>query len=93
MSMVEKKFLLKCPICRKKIWFEGALVHKNAKHPSVTDQDFEATLMAAIQAGDIEVKRFEAESSDTYSSTQRVARERRYSKLGVRSVVSGGKAK
>ena len=91
--MSSHKFLLKCPICYKKMWLSGALSHKNAKHPHVSDSDFEKKIIAGIKSGHIKVKRFDEEESDATSSTQRINEQRRYSKLGVRSLVPGGRCK
>ena len=46
--MSSHKFLLKCPICYKKMWFSGALAHKNEKHPQVLDSDFEKKLSGQL---------------------------------------------
>ena len=83
-------YLLKCPICGKKMWLSGANQHRAAKHGDVREGDFKKRLVEGIESGRIEVRRFGEPDGSLVSGTQRL---RQASRLvgGVRSVVSGGK--
>lgn len=83
--------LLRCPECNKKMWFHGAAAHRKDKHPNISFKDFETMIIEAIKNGSIQPRHFGAVDPHFVSSTQRLSTEKKYNKLGIRSVVSGGK--
>ena len=83
-------YLLKCPICGKKMWLKGARQHRKAKHRSVSWTDFQNKLMLAIQTGEIKVRKFEPANPNLVSATQRIRANAFFNKR-IRSVVSGGR--
>lgn len=93
MKKARESFLLSCPICDSKMWFHGANDHRKSKHSDVALNEFEALIVAAIEGGEIQPKKFESIDSRFVSATHRMAKERKHSKLGIRTVVSGGKTK
>ena len=86
-------YLLKCPICSKKMWFVGANDHRKSVHAEVSGNDFEKLIIEAIKSGKIKPRLFETANRDFISATQRITKERKYNKQGIRSIVSGGKTK
>ena len=52
-------YLMKCPICDKKMWLRSAGQHRAAKHPDVRPADFKEQLAMGVKTGKIEVRRFE----------------------------------
>lgn len=86
-------YLLKCPICNKKIWYQGTLEHKKYKHSALSDKDFERMIIDSIKSGTIIPKVFEEPNKNLVTGTSRMNYERKHNKLGIRSIVSGGKTK
>ena len=88
-----KNFLLKCPICNKKMWLEGASAHRKSKHLSLSNKEFEKLIIDGINTGTIKPKTFEEPNNNLVTGTTRLSHERVHNKVGIRSMVSGGKAK
>jgi len=86
-------FLLKCPVCNKKMWFKGASAHRKTKHHSLSSKEFEALIIEGVKDGTIRPKIFEKPVKCLVTATTRLNHERKHNKLGVRSIVSGGKTK
>ena len=86
-------FLLKCPVCNKKMWFKGASAHRKMKHPSLSNKEFETLIIKGINVGNIKPKIFEKPDNNLVTATTKLAHERKYNKVGIRSIVSGGKTK
>ena len=83
-------YLLKCPICGKKMWLRGARKHRKAKHRDVSWAEFQNKLMLAIRNGEIKVRKFEPANPSLVSGTQRLRASSFFTKR-VRSIVSGGR--
>lgn len=86
-------YLLKCPICNKKMWLSGATAHRESKHSDLTNQEFEALIIDGVKSGAIQPRKFGEPNKSLVSGTTRLGHERKYNKLGVRSLVSGGRTK
>ena len=87
------KHQLQCPICRKKMWLVGVNAHREAVHSEVTAKEFEQLIIEGIKSGKIKPKYFESPNRNFTSATKKVNDQRKYNKLGVTSIVSGGKTK
>ena len=83
-------YLLKCPICNRKMWLRGAQQHRKAKHRECTPAEFIQRLSDGVAAGKIQVRRFGQPDPSLISGTQRL-RAAKQRVTGIRSVVSGGK--
>lgn len=86
-------YLLRCPVCNKKMWFVGADAHRKSVHPQISMEKFEKLLITKIKSGEIKPKRFEKPNQNFVSATNRINTEKIYNKHGITSVVSGGKTK
>ena len=89
----ENDYLLKCPICCKKMWFSGASSHREVKHDQTSETEFEHLIIEGIKSGTIKPKHFDAPDKSLVTATTRLMHEKKYSKTGIRSLVSGGKVK
>lgn len=74
--MVNKQedWLLKCPVCSKKLWFSNITQHRKLKHSEFSISAFEAQLIEEISAGKLVPKYFENNkaSNSFTSSTQAI---------------------
>ena len=94
--MVSRKedYLLKCPLCRKKLWYSSVGAHRKAKHKNMSFKQFEKLLIIAIEQGRIIPKFYsnpDAPGNKITSGTQRLIEERKKNKGGIKSLVRGGK--
>lgn len=85
-----EKFLLKCPVCSKKMWLTNATGHRKSKHPNLTERQFELLIIEAIKSGQIKARTFEEPDKNLVTATTRITN---YKYGGIRSIVSGGKVK
>lgn len=90
MPKAREDYLMKCPICGKKMWLSGAYKHRAAKHRDVRAGDFVKRLREGIESGRIEVRRFGEPDGSLVSGTQRL-RQASKLKTGPTKVFSGGK--
>ena len=90
MGKNQSVYLLKCPICGKKMWLKGARRHRKAKHRNVSWKELKNKLMLAIQTGEIKVRKFEPANPNVVSGTQRIWASSTFNKR-IRSIVSGGR--
>jgi len=86
-------FMLKCPLCRKKLWLSNVKPHSARFHSEVSYSDFEKIIIEALKSGKIKAKNYADPNKNLVSATNRMTEESKYNKLGVKSLVSGGKTK
>jgi len=94
MVNVKDDYLLKCPLCNKKLWYSSANSHRKAKHRNTSAKQFEKLLIESIQSGRIIPKHYSDSNipgNKINSGTQKLVKEKRTNKLGIRSLVRGGK--
>lgn len=84
-------YLLKCPLCLKKMWLKGSEDHRAAKHPDISKKSFERLIIEALKNGNISAKKFEEPNKSLASA--RVGDAGKYTKDVRVSTVSGGKMK
>lgn len=82
------EYLLKCPICNKKMWFHNAAQHRYTTHSEITEKEFEVIIIKSLKDGKIKPKTFDNEK--IYSATDVINKERKKNKRGIKSLVSGG---
>ena len=74
--MVKKSedWLLKCPVCAKKMWFTNIAQHRRLKHSEISMNEFEAMIIAKITKGKLVPKHFEDKNpgNSINSSTQAI---------------------
>jgi hypothetical protein len=70
----DEDWLLKCPLCSKKLWFSNIDQHRRLKHLEISIEDFEALIISKITSGKLIPKLFENSkpSNSINSSTQAV---------------------
>jgi hypothetical protein len=85
--------ILPCPLCKKRLRVKGIEAHRKYKHSTYSSKSFEKLLIEGIKNGSIKPINCEEPNKYLVTSTSRLNHERKHNKIGVRSVVSGGKAK
>ncbi len=91
MAKVKENTLLKCPICKKKLWLTNVIGHRELKHAELTHKEFEALLVEGIKSGKIKAKVFEPPAPGLESGTQKLLRSKMRGSSGIKSIVQGGR--
>jgi hypothetical protein len=73
------------------MWFKGAAGHRKKSHTHLTERAFELLIIEAIKSGKIKPKIFEEPDELFVTATTRITFEGKHNKVGIRSIVSGGK--
>lgn len=86
------KIRISCPLCTKRFYLAGVLNHIQTFHSGITESEFEKVLIKALASGRLKYADFAPPPGDMVNATDRLQQVKRVSKLGVRKIVSGGKA-
>lgn len=86
------KLRITCPLCAKRFYLAGAAEHTQKFHSDITESEFEAALIKELVCGRLKYADFVPPPGDMVNATDRLQQVKRVSKLGVRNIVSGGKA-
>ena len=94
MVKAKNDYLLKCPLCRKKLWYSSITSHRKTKHKTLSAKEFEKILIESIRSGNMEPAHYSNANipgNRIKSGTQKVARAKKTAQQGIISLVSGGK--
>lgn len=70
-------WLLKCPVCSKKLWFSNIAQHRRFKHSELSTSDFEAQLIRKISSGELLPKYFaDTNAANSFTSSTQAIRKK-----------------
>lgn len=81
-----------CPLCGKKVKLSGLGAHRKGRHPDIPLAALKEKVRAGIADGSLRCAEHARPGANITGGTDVLNEQKKTSTLGIRSVVSGGKA-